>query len=240
MDVDALIRSISAHFDEPLFTSERVEADLGAYDASAGVWRSGVPVAHFQAVKTLLMSNASWSYSDAEWRVRVAYELDRPPPGAAAPTVISYVDAPERATCASCPVKDAVYWREATKGLCVRVSSRHDGAPVALHASSRYSSLRICRFREFHRVSSAAAGIVWIFRLSVQWSGASVRAAYEAEPQHRVQVVMRRHHATPGYTPVTTDAMRLSLAANMCGKTVDMLRAGTVEDVRAPSDVRVI
>ncbi|KAG5186446.1 hypothetical protein JKP88DRAFT_241056 [Tribonema minus] len=221
-DPHTLAKSIAQLFIEPIYPSTTVEADIGYINGTK--FHRNVGEEYFQSVKLLLESGTSWTSSDEDWRIMVAYKMG-------GGERISYIDDPHDVQCFSTPVESTASWYCHSGSVNVRLCSRRRAEAAPAPPDSRYTDISIDKFKEFVRKSSAAPGISWVFRLTVRWQGKSLGEAYATRPSYQVNISMKRDQCADGYMASTNEAMQQSLAMNMCGKVKDMLAAGQAHGV---------
>lgn len=209
-------------FVESLLPAVQVQATLGKLLPGKG-FMSGVSEQHFQSATLMMDSNPNWASSMPDWSTQVAYTVPAHSLDSNQQDVIlSYIDDPKTVQCYRLEASGTTYLQCADRGIDLQVTQTCQKTARPPQADVRYTGVSIRKFREFERRSASAAGIVWVFRLQMEWNGASVREAHNALPLHSASVTMSRDHTVDDYAPSTTDAAQKSLALNMVAKCGDL------------------
>jgi hypothetical protein len=215
------VQRVSKLFVESLCPSTLVTARMG--DLQEGEFITGVPETHFQRVYAMLESG-SWTAMSNDSILRVQYKLPASHQDSnQSPVKLAYIKDSSSVFCYRSVESDPVYWMSDERGIMIQVKTTRSVAAQPPEAGSRYDTVSISLFREYKRSSSAAAGITWVYRLTVTWKADCVRSAYMALPVHHIDITMERDPSLPQYVPATTQNMQMSLAGSMYSKCLDLL-----------------
>jgi hypothetical protein len=215
------VQSIRTLFEEPICPSTVVIARMGQW--AEGAFTPGISETHFQRVHTILESG-SWTSSTDEWTLGVKYTLPANHQDTNQSSVnLAYIKDSNSVFCYRNIESEPVRWVCDERDVIVELKTLRAVSAQPPEAGCRYDTVSISQFREFKRVSSAAVGITWLFRLTVTWKAECVRSAYMALPSYHIDVSMERDPSLPLYLPATNVNMQLSLAGSMHSKCLDML-----------------
>ena len=215
------VQNVARLFEESVCPSTVVVARMG--NLEEGKFTAGVPETHFQRVYSMLESG-SWTKTSDAFTLRVQYKLPASHQDSnQTPVKLAYIKDSSSVFCYRTVESDPVYWMCDERGLMIQVKTTRSVAAQPPEAGSRYDTVSISEFKEYRRSSSAAAGITWVFRLTVTRKADCVRSAYIALPVYHIDITMERDPSLPQYVPATTQNMQLSLAGNMYSKCLDML-----------------